>query len=91
VTQPPYLLPWVRVLFLIHSITSTRWGSETWPLVKPLVRRALDAAADCAGRMVELDARGQRLRVMLAAVLVKTQAPELKLMHELLDSWPALA
>jgi hypothetical protein len=40
--RPPYLLPWVRVLFLIHSITSTPWGHETWPLVKPLLRRALE-------------------------------------------------
>ena len=39
--HPPYLLPWVRVLFLIRSITSTTWGHETWPLVKPLLRRAL--------------------------------------------------
>jgi hypothetical protein len=25
VTQPPYLLPWVPVLFLIRSITYTTW------------------------------------------------------------------
>ncbi len=25
----PYLLPWVRVLFLIHSITSTDWDDTT--------------------------------------------------------------
>ena len=42
--QPlPYLLPWVRVLLLIRSITSTTWGHEAWPQVKPvLLRRALE-------------------------------------------------
>jgi hypothetical protein len=42
VTHPPYLPPWVRVLFFIRSITSTTWGHEAWPLVKPLLRRALE-------------------------------------------------
>jgi hypothetical protein len=37
----PYLLPWVRVLLLIRSITSTTWGHEAWPEVKPVLRRAL--------------------------------------------------
>jgi hypothetical protein len=32
--QLPYLLPWVRVLLLIRSITSTPWGHEAWPQVK---------------------------------------------------------
>jgi len=40
--QLPYLLPWVRVLFLIRSITSTTWGREAWPEVKPVLRRALE-------------------------------------------------
>jgi hypothetical protein len=40
VSHPLYLLPWVRVLFLIRSITSTRWGDE--PDVKPVLRRALE-------------------------------------------------
>jgi hypothetical protein len=40
--QLPYLLPWVRVLLLIRSITSTTWGHERWPHVKPLLRRALE-------------------------------------------------
>jgi hypothetical protein len=35
-------LPWVRVLLLIRSITSTTWGHEAWPHVKPLLRRALE-------------------------------------------------
>jgi hypothetical protein len=39
VNRPPYLLPWVRVLFLIRSITSTTWGQEMWLLVKSLLRR----------------------------------------------------
>jgi hypothetical protein len=38
----PYLLPWVRVLLLIRSITSTTWGHEMWPEVKPGRRRALE-------------------------------------------------
>ena len=38
----PYLLPWVRVLLLIRSITSTTWGAEAWPEVKPVLRRALE-------------------------------------------------
>jgi hypothetical protein len=41
VTRPPYPLPWVRVLFLIHSITSEIWPAETWPLVRPVLHRAL--------------------------------------------------
>jgi hypothetical protein len=39
----------------------------------------------------ELDARGRRLRAALAAVLVKAEAPELRLMHELLDSWSGIS
>jgi hypothetical protein len=27
-TQQPFLLPWIRVLLLIRSITSTTWGHE---------------------------------------------------------------
>jgi hypothetical protein len=38
--QLPYLLPWVRVLFLIRSITSTDWDDTTGRLVQPLRRRA---------------------------------------------------
>ena len=38
----PFLLPWVRVLLLIRSITSTTWGHEAWPQVKPVLRRALE-------------------------------------------------
>jgi hypothetical protein len=37
-----YVLPWVRVLILIHSITSATWGHEAWPQVKPVLRRALE-------------------------------------------------
>jgi len=42
VSGHPYLLPWVRVLLLIRSITSTTWGHEAWPEVKPLLRRTLE-------------------------------------------------
>jgi len=38
----PFLLPWVRVLLLIRSITSTSWGHTAWPEVKPVRRRALE-------------------------------------------------
>jgi hypothetical protein len=38
----------------------------------------------------ELDARGRRLRAALAAVLVRADAPELRLVHEWLDSWAGL-
>jgi len=38
----PFLLPWVRVLLLIRSITSTTSGHEAWPEVKPVLRRALE-------------------------------------------------
>jgi len=57
VTRLPYLLPWVRVLLLIRSITSTTWGAEAWPEVKPVLRRASgDAPADRARGLVELAA-----------------------------------
>jgi hypothetical protein len=35
---------------------------------------------------VELDARGRRLRAALAGVLVRDNAPELRLVHDWLDS-----
>jgi hypothetical protein len=34
-----------------------------------------------------LDARGRRLRAALAAVLINSDAPELRLIHTWLDSW----
>jgi hypothetical protein len=37
-----------------------------------------------------LDARGRRLRAALAAVQVPGDAPELRLVHEWLDSWPGI-
>jgi hypothetical protein len=42
VNRFPYLLPWVRVLFLIPSIRSTTSGHEAWPQIKPILRRALE-------------------------------------------------
>jgi hypothetical protein len=39
---------------------------------------------------VELDARGRRLRPALAAVLVRDNAPELRLVREWLDSWSGI-
>jgi hypothetical protein len=38
----PFLLPWVRLLLFIRSITSTTWGHEAWPAVKPVLRRAFE-------------------------------------------------
>jgi hypothetical protein len=46
--QPPYLLPWVRVLIPIRAITSTTWGHELWPEVKPVLRRALETRRQIA-------------------------------------------
>jgi hypothetical protein len=40
--QLPFLLPWVRVLLLIRSITSTDWDDKTGRLVQPLLRRAME-------------------------------------------------
>jgi hypothetical protein len=37
-----------------------------------------------------LDVRGRRLRAALAAVLVRDNAPELRLMREWLDNWSGL-
>ena len=39
---------------------------------------------------MELDARGRRLRAALAAVLVADNAPELRLVHNWLDSWSGI-
>ena len=41
-------------------------------------------------RPEELDARGRRLRAALAAVLVRADAPELRLVHRWLDSWSGI-
>ena len=37
-----------------------------------------------------LDARGRRLRAALAAVLVRDNAPELRLVREWLDTWSGI-
>jgi hypothetical protein len=50
VTQLPYLLPWVRVLFLVRSITSTDWDDTTGRLVQPILRRALEMRRRLRGR-----------------------------------------
>jgi hypothetical protein len=41
-------------------------------------------------RPEELDARGRRLRAALAAVLVRADAPELRLIHTWLGSWSGI-
>jgi hypothetical protein len=41
-------------------------------------------------RPEELDARGRRLRAALSAALVRYDAPELRLVHEWLDSWSGI-
>jgi hypothetical protein len=55
-TQLLYLLPRIRVLLLIRSITATTWGHEAWPEVKPVLRRALEMRRQIARELVELDA-----------------------------------
>jgi hypothetical protein len=39
---------------------------------------------------LNLDPRGRRLRAALAAVLVPDNAPELRLVHDWLDSWSGI-
>jgi hypothetical protein len=39
---------------------------------------------------VDLDPRGRRRRAALAAVLVKDNAPELRLVRDWLDNWPGI-
>ncbi len=39
---------------------------------------------------MELDLRGRRLRAALIAVLVRDDAPELRLVREWLDSWSGI-
>jgi two-component system, OmpR family, response regulator MprA len=53
-SHPPYLLPWIRVMLLIHSITSTDWDQQTWRLVQPLLRRALEMR-QASGRVLVID------------------------------------
>jgi hypothetical protein len=38
----------VRVLFLIHSITSTEWNDTAERLVQPILRRALETRRQIA-------------------------------------------
>ena len=78
----PFLLPWVRVLLLIRSISSTTWGREAWPEVKPVLRRPLEKRRlDRAGGLVELNAHGRRLRAVLGLLL---------LLHRWLDTWTSV-
>jgi hypothetical protein len=44
----PYLLPWVRILFLIRSITSTDWDETTGRIAQPVLGRALEMRRQCA-------------------------------------------
>jgi len=48
VNRLPYLLPCVRVLFLIHSFTSTEWHGTAERLVQPILRRALEMRREIA-------------------------------------------
>jgi hypothetical protein len=41
VSQPPYLLPWVRVTLLIKAIRATTFDEATWPTAKTVLARAL--------------------------------------------------
>jgi hypothetical protein len=40
--------------------------------------------------VTDLDTRGRRLRAAFATVLVKAEAPELRLMHAWLDNWAGI-
>jgi hypothetical protein len=37
----PYLLPYVRVLRLLHTILTTHWDEATWPIIREQVPRVL--------------------------------------------------
>jgi hypothetical protein len=41
-THLPYILPWVRLLILIRSITSTEWDEPAGRLVQPILRQTLE-------------------------------------------------
>jgi hypothetical protein len=64
----PYLLPWVRVLFLIRSITSTDWDDTTGRLVQPISAERWRCAGRSRGR-----AGGTRCSRALAARSVFAQ------------------
>ena len=71
--QLPYLLPWVRVALLIRSIRATTFDEATWPTAKTVTGAGVrDAEPARAGGLVELDPAGRRLRVALAAVLIRS-------------------
>ena len=61
-SQRPYLLPWVRVPLLIHDIRSMTWPRDVAACEPTASPRAGDAPTDRPGWLVELDARGRRLR-----------------------------
>jgi hypothetical protein len=44
----PYLLPYVRVQLIVHTILSTRWDATTWPIVRAEVPRVLAMRAQVA-------------------------------------------
>ena len=72
-TRLPYLLPWVRVLLLIRSITSTTWGHGPRGMAggeAGAPARPGDAPSDRPGGL-ELDPPGRRLRAAHAALLIK--------------------
>jgi hypothetical protein len=49
-----------------------------------------NAPADRPGGLVELDARGRRLRAALGFLQIAPRAPELLLLHRWLDTWAGL-
>jgi hypothetical protein len=42
VSNLPYLLPYVRVQRLVHTILTTRWDAATWPIVRAHVPRVME-------------------------------------------------
>jgi hypothetical protein len=71
-TQQPFLLPWVRVLLLIRSITLDDLGARGVARCEAGTPARLgDAPADRAGGLVDLARRGRRLRAAHAALFMK--------------------
>jgi hypothetical protein len=54
-------LPWVRVLFLIRSITSTDWDDTTGRLVQPILRSELEMRRQIARDGGEIEGTVGRL------------------------------
>ena len=87
-----FLLPYARIELLIRTMLTRTWAPEAWPLVKhELAKSAQAAPPHCAGRLVELDARGRLLRAALGFLALEPHEPELRLLHRCFDTGGASA